>query len=73
MTQAEKLTMDEIRRSDKDLLTPQDISGVLRADPQTIRLSAREHPELVGYPFTFHGNAMKIPRSGFINWFDGKR
>ncbi|MBQ9256202.1 MAG: hypothetical protein IJ181_03680 [Acidaminococcaceae bacterium] len=66
------MTMNEIRNSEKDILTAYDISEVMGSKPQTIRLSAKQHPELIGYPFAFHGNRMKIPRIGFINWFDGK-
>ena len=67
------MTMTEIRESTKDILTPDDIAEVLGSHPQTIRQSARQHPELIGYPFAFHGTAMKIPRIGFINWFEGRR
>lgn len=66
------MTMNDIRQSDKDILTPSDIADVMGSHPQTIIISAREHPEMIGYPFAFHGNRMKIPRIGFINWFDGK-
>lgn len=64
------MTMAEIRRSGKDILTPADVAEVFGSHPQTIRITAREHPERIGYPFTFAGTAMKIPRIGFINWFD---
>ncbi|MBQ9720999.1 MAG: hypothetical protein IJV64_09945 [Oscillospiraceae bacterium] len=67
----EKPTMQELREMDADILTPYDISGVMGSDPATIRLSARQHPELIGYAFAFHGNQMKIPRKAFINWMDG--
>ena len=67
------MTLAEIRQSDKDILTPDDIAEVMGSNPQTIRLSAKQHPELIGYPFAFHGSAMKIPRIGFINWFEGRR
>jgi hypothetical protein len=28
------------------------------------------HPERIGYPFTFVGTRMKIPRVGFLRWYD---
>ena len=68
-----KMTWTEILKSDKDMLTPEDISEVTGSNPQTIRLSAKQHPELIGYPFAFHGSAMKIPRIGFIAWMEGRR
>jgi hypothetical protein len=64
------MTIEEIRASDKAFLTPQDISRALGSDPQTIRLTAKLHPERIGYPFTFVGTRMKIPRIGFLRWYD---
>lgn len=65
------MTIDEIRATDKVMLSPMDVAGVLGSDPETIRLTAKMAPERVGYPFTFTGNRMKIPRIGFINWMEG--
>ena len=65
------MTMDEIRASDKDVLTVRDIAPVLGAHPQWIRTTAKETPERVGFPFAFSGNRMKIPREGFIRWMEG--
>ena len=65
------MTLDEIRATDKVMLSPTDISEVLGSDPMTIRLTAKMAPERVGYPFTFTGNRMKIPRIGFIRWMEG--
>lgn len=65
------MTIDEIRATDKPMLSPVDVAEVLGSDPQTIRLTAKMAPERVGYPFTFTGNRMKIPRIGFINWMEG--
>lgn len=67
------MTIDEIRATDKPMLSPVDVAEVLGSDPQTIRLTAKMAPERVGYPFTFTGNRMKIPRIGFINWMEGTK
>ena len=67
------MTFDEIRATDKTMLSPNDIAEVLGSNPQTITLTARMAPERVGYPFTFTGNRMKIPRVGFINWMEGNK
>lgn len=66
------MTMAQIRASDKETLTPQDIAQVLGAHPQWIRETARRTPELMGFRFTFSGKRMIIPRAAFVNWFDGK-
>ena len=62
------MTLHEIKASEKPFLTPGDIAPVLGSDPQTIRVTARKAPELVGFPFTFSGNRMKIPRLGFLKF-----
>lgn len=65
------MTLEEIRATDKPMLTAADIADLMGSDPQTIRLSAQQRPDLVRYPFTFVGNRMKIPRTGFLNWWEG--
>ena len=62
------MTVEEIRLSDKPFLTPADVAPVLRSDPHTIRCTARQKPHLLGFPFTFTGNRMKIPRIAFLRW-----
>lgn len=66
------MTLEEIRRSDKAFLTPGDIAPVLGSDPQTIRVTARTAPERIGFPFTFTGNRMKIPRVPFLIFMEGR-
>ena len=66
------MTLDEMKRSDRPMLTPYDISEVLGSDPTTIRMTARDYPERVRYPFTFTGNRMKVPRVAFIRWMEGQ-
>lgn len=62
------MTLDEIKRSSKRFLVPAEVAEVLESDAQTIRMTARETPELIGYAFTFSGNHMKIPRVPFLRW-----
>ena len=65
------MTISEIRACAKLMLSVQDIAPVIGSDPQTIRLTALMHPERIGFPFTFSGNRMRIPREAFLRWFDG--
>lgn len=67
------MTLDEIRACGKEMLSPADISEVLGSDQETIRVTARQYPERIGFPFTFIGNRMKVPRLGFIRWMEGGR
>lgn len=62
------MTVSDIQSSDKIFLTPSDISDVLECDPQSIRVMARQAPELLGFPFTIVGSRMKIPRIPFLRF-----
>jgi hypothetical protein len=66
------MTIEEIRLCDKDFLIPKDIAEALGSDPHNIIVTARMYPERIGYPFTFVGNRMKIPKAGFLSWYCGK-
>lgn len=61
-------TLDDLINMDKAFLTPADICGVLGSNPQTIRVTARQRPDLIGFEFTFVGNRMKIPRIPFLRF-----
>lgn len=62
------MTIDEINRSTKEVLTPADIAPVLGADPYGINRAARENPEGLGFPVIVIGNRVKIPRRAFLHW-----
>ena len=65
------MTLEEMKRSDKLFLTPEEVAPVMGSDPHTVRCTARQRPELLGFPFTFSGNRMKIPRLPFLRWMGG--
>jgi len=62
------MTLDEIRASDKPMLTPAEVAEVLKADPQDVRLTARLHPERLGFPVCVIGTRTKIPRVPFLRF-----
>lgn len=62
------MSLEEMRKSEKVFLSPSDVAGVLESDPHTIRCTAQQRPDLIGYPYTFTGNRMKIPRLRFLEW-----
>ncbi len=66
------MTLDEIRSSTKEVLTPADIAPVLGVDPQDIRWQARTAPERLGFNVSIIGTRTKIPRLGFLNWLEGR-
>lgn len=65
------MTLDEIKSSDKVLLTPADIAEALGVDAQGIRIMAREQPERLGFPVTVvgrGGHGIRIPRVPFLRF-----
>lgn len=62
------MTLEEIKDSPKIFLIPADIAPLIGSDPHTIRCTARQRPELLGFEFMFSGNRMKIPRIPFLRF-----
>ena len=62
------MTLEEIRNSTKDVLTPADIAPVLGVDPQSIRKA-----DLVdlGFPVCRIGTRTLIPRKPFLAFMEG--
>ena len=61
-----RLTLDELVHSEKEYFTPDDICGVMGVDPHSIRMTAKQRPELLGFNFFFIGTRMKIPKIPFL-------
>ena len=66
------MTLDEIRNSTKEVLTPADIADVLNADPQDSRVQARTAPEKLGFPVIIIKSRTKIPRLPFLRYMSGQ-
>jgi hypothetical protein len=62
------MTIEEIKASPKMFLIPADIAPLIGSDPHTIRCTAKQRPDLLGFEFTFTGNRMKIPRIPFLRF-----
>lgn len=68
------ITLDDIKKMDKELLTVQDVEKLLKVNGTTIRAAAREHPETLGFPvmlFGKNGKQVRIPRRAFIRFMEG--
>lgn len=63
------MTWEQILSSNKPILKPQEISGVMGCHPQVINLLAKQNR--LPFPFFRSGNRTKIPREGFIAWMKG--
>lgn len=60
------MTVDEIRQSEKLLLSPQEVGPLLNMHPQTINLKAKNGT--LPFPFIRSGNRTKIPRLPLMRW-----
>ena len=65
------MTWEEIKTSDKLILTAQDVAPVLNCDPQTLRLAVRKQKELIGFNCSMIGQTLRIPRMAFVRWMEG--
>ena len=66
------MTIEDIKKMDKEILTPGDIAPVLGCDPNVIREQARQDIKQLGFSASKIRSRVKIPRKAFIDWFEGK-
>lgn len=67
------VTLDDIRRMDRAVITPAIAAQVLGCDPAYIRVAARDAPEQLGFPVVRIGSRTKIPREAFVRYMEGGR
>lgn len=65
------MNITEIRTMSKDFLTPAEVASAMGCDPQSIRVGAKIRPNALGFPVSVVGSRVKIPREGFLRWYDG--
>ncbi len=69
------MTMDEIKRSDKAMLVPKDISSILGCDPYSINVQVKEDKargvNSFPFPTMLIGTRVKVPRIPFIKAMEG--
>lgn len=69
------MTLDQIKASDKDMLIPADICGILGVSQYTINLQVKHDKEhgINSFPFPtiLLGTRVKIPRIAFIRAMEG--
>ena len=63
-------TLDDIKACPKDFLTSADVAPFLRCDAFNINLQAKADPSKLGFPVCVLGTRVKIPRVGFIKWYE---
>ena len=66
------MTIQDIKEMRKEVLTPGDIAPILGCDPNVIRYQASQDIKQLGFPAAKIGTRVKIPRTAFIDWFEGR-
>lgn len=67
------MTIQDIEASEKPMLTPGDVAGVLGVNPYAINVQVMQDASKLGFPVMKIGNRVKIPRVGFLRWFYGEK
>ena len=65
------MTLDDLKRVDREYLTPVQVAEMLGCDPHGIRVWAHQRPEGLGFPVCVIGSRVKIPRRKFLEWMGG--
>ena len=66
------MTIQEMQRTDKAVLLPDDIAEVLGVNPQSIRDQAQAWPGSLGFPVSVIGRRTLIPRKPFLRFIGEK-
>lgn len=62
------MTLDEIKASDKAMLTPKDVAEVLGCNAYSINIQVKQDPSKLGFPAALVGTRVKIPRVQFLRF-----
>ena len=66
------MTLEELDGIPFEYLTPAQVAGVIRVNPQSIRTQAYEAPERLGFPVIQVGSRVLIPKRAFIMFMKGE-
>lgn len=69
------MTLDEIRATDKEMLTPADVADILGCDKYSINIQTAEDIKngvnSLGFPVMKIGNRVRIPKRAFLKFMTG--
>lgn len=66
------MSLDDLRKIDREFLTPAQVAEILNCSAHGIRIWARQRPEQLGFPVCVIGSRTKIPKRPFIQFMEGK-
>ena len=62
------MTLQEMRDSTKEFLTPEEVAGCIGCMPYSITSQAKEDATRLGFAVTVIGTRVRIPRRAFLHW-----
>lgn len=62
------MTLKDIESLDKTMLTCADVAPLLGFDPNSLRMQARDDPDLLGFPIIVAGSRALIPKDAFCRF-----
>ena len=62
------MTLEEIRASGAEFLTPAQVAGVLGCAPYAINVQAKADASKLGFPVCITGRRVRIPRRRFLRF-----
>lgn len=65
------MTLLDLEKLDKPMLTVKDIAPLLGANPYSIHCQAQANPKKLGFPVIVMGRRVRIPKEGFIKFMKG--
>lgn len=69
------MTLEQIKQSNKEMLTPADVAEVLCCDPYNINIQVKQDiadgVNSFGFPISKIGTRIKIPRRAFLRFILG--
>lgn len=67
------MTIDEIKVSDKTVLTVRDVAPVVGLSAERLRDQAKKDPRFLGFPTIVADGNVRIPRLAFVRFMEGSR
>ena len=64
------MTLEQMRESPAEFLTPEDVAGVIGCKPYAINVQARADAAKLGFPVCMMGTRVRIPRRAFLRWME---
>lgn len=68
---AKRITVEQLKAMDQDMLTPAIVAKVIGCDPYGLTMQVRQWPDRIPFPFIVLGNRTKFPRLALIRWMEG--